>query len=109
MSFVRKSLLAWLTPLSCRILLASIRNLGGCPCPRCTIPLSNVHLVGTKRDRNNRVKLARVDDRRHRNLVSQARRAIYQHNFAVDSAPVERMLKPNSFVPASVRHSSEIG
>jgi hypothetical protein len=92
--------------LYCRILLANIRNLGGCPCPRCTIPLSSVPLVGTKRDRNDRIKLARVDDPRYRKLVSQARRAIYQQNFAVDSAPVERMLKPESFVPTSVSDPS---
>jgi hypothetical protein len=60
-------------------------------------------MVGTKRDRHNRIKLARVDDERCRFMVTQARNAIYQKNYAVDSAPVERILKPQSLVPTSVR------
>ena len=86
-----------------RILLASIRNLGGCPCPRCTVQLSEVHLFGTNRDRNNRVKLLRVDDERRRFMVKQARDFIYERNQFINSAAVERILKPLSLVPTSVR------
>jgi len=82
--------------------MATIRNKGYCPCPRCTIPLSKVHLIGTKSDRKARAALVRVDDDRHRNLISAARKAIYQQNYDVDSAAVERMLKPQSLVPTSV-------
>jgi hypothetical protein len=65
--------------------------------------MSKAHLVGTKRDRINRIKLARVDDERRKNLVSRARELIHQKNFATNSAGIERMLKPQSLVPTSVR------
>jgi hypothetical protein len=35
-------------------------------------------------------------------LISAARKAIYQQNFDVNSAAVERMLKPQSLVPTAV-------
>jgi hypothetical protein len=79
-----------------------IRHLGKCPCPRCTIPLAKAHLLGMKSDRNARIAQARTDDARRRNLILTARKAIYQQNFDVDSAAVERMLKPESLVPTSV-------
>jgi hypothetical protein len=88
-----------------RILMACIRNLGNCPCPRCTLPLSDVHLVGTTRDRRNRKKLARTDDHRYKLTISNARKAILDRNYAVNSAVVERLLKPRSLVPTTVRHS----
>jgi hypothetical protein len=89
-----------------RVLMACIRNLGNCPCPRCTIQLSDVHLVGTTKDRRNRKKLSRTDDHRYRLTVSNARKAILERNFAVNSAVVERLLQPRSLVPTAVRHSS---
>jgi hypothetical protein len=89
-----------------RILMSGIRNMGERPCPRCTIPKSMLHMIGTKQDRINRFKLARVDDHKRRLTISAARRAIYQNNFAVDSAGVERMLKPQSLVPTSVTESN---
>jgi hypothetical protein len=88
-----------------RVILASIRNRGQCPCPHCTMDLSKSHLLGMKMDRNDRIKLACVDDQRHRSIISAAREAIYNRNYAVDSAPVERLLKPHSLVPTSVRQS----
>ena len=33
-----------------RILMVCIRNRGKCPCPRCKVPLSKTHLVGSKQD-----------------------------------------------------------
>jgi hypothetical protein len=92
-----------LTWLCRRILMACIRSMGECPCPRCITPKSMVHWIGTEKDRHNRIKLARVDDLPHRFKISQARNAIYQGNyFAIDSAPVERLLKPQSLVPTTV-------
>jgi hypothetical protein len=87
---------------SSRILLASIRNLGCCPCPRCLTPLDDVHNVGTTIDTQRRVTWARVDDRQRQSLVSAARNLIYSKNEQVTSAPVERLLKPTSLVPNTV-------
>lgn len=92
--------------MAARVLMSSIRNLGGCPCPRCKILLSDVHLLGTKVDRRKRITLAREDDENRRSAVGRARSAIYEPDpkkcLAVDSAYVERQLKPESLVPTSV-------
>ena len=81
--------------------MASIRNMGTCPCPRCKIPLSNTHLVGSKQDRRDRRRLVRLDDDKRQYAVSAARRAIYESNFAVNSAYVERQLQAESLVPTA--------
>jgi hypothetical protein len=53
-------------------------------------------------DMTRRISLARTDDLGRRGKVSTARKLIYEKNYAVDSAAVERLLKPQSLVPASV-------
>lgn len=85
-----------------RILLASIRNRGKCPCPRCLIPLTRVHNLGMARDMSQRLTLARVDDNHHQNLIATARGLIYEKNYAVDSTAVENLLKEHSLVPTTV-------
>lgn len=91
-----------------RILIASIRNLGKCPCPRCLIPLSHVHNLGMARDRAQRVTMARVDDSQRRNLVSAARKFIYEKNLQVNSSAVENLLRGMSLVPTAVRVTHSI-
>src|SRR5262245_26895967 len=59
--------------INCRILLATIRNLGRCPCPRCLIPMSRVHNMGKVLDMKQRKTLARIDDEARRDKVSKAR------------------------------------
>jgi hypothetical protein len=59
-------------------------------------------MVGAVSDRQARQELRRTDDARRREAVSIAREAIYQRNFAVDSAYVERQLKNESLVPSFV-------
>jgi hypothetical protein len=91
-----------LSHISARILMSSIRNRGRCPCPRCTIPLSATHLVGTKRDRKARLRLQRIDNFDRQNAVACARSEIYDKNQHVTGARVERYLKEHSLVPTSV-------
>lgn len=86
-----------------RILMASIRNLGDCPCPRCKIPLSTVHKIGTPQDKDDRRSKARIDDTTYRDNIDNARRLINDYGHLVNSADVERLLKPESLVPTSVR------
>jgi hypothetical protein len=95
--------LSLVVDLFSRILLASIRQLGICPCPRCLIPLSEVHKLGTKRDIARRVTRARVDDQSRRGKVVAARRLIYQKNYPINSLAVENLLKEQSLVPTDVR------
>jgi hypothetical protein len=85
-----------------RVLIATVRNLGGCPCPRCLIPKERIQNMGRPQDRKQRETLARNNEKR-RNMVSTARSLIYDRNYAVGSAPVEHILKPQSWVPTSVK------
>jgi hypothetical protein len=85
-----------------RILIASIRNLGLCPCPRCLIPLNRVHNLGMTRDMSQRKTLARVDDIHRRSKIAAARRVIYEKNYQVNSTAVENLLRGESWVPSAV-------
>ena len=95
--------LPWIhTDLLARILLASIRNLGACPCPRCLVPLSRAHNLGMARDMSQRVTMARVDDASRRGRVYAARRLIYEKKYRINGAAIEDLLKDQSLVPTSV-------
>lgn len=82
--------------------MASIRDKGRCPCPRCLIPLERVEKLGTVQDMRQRKSLARVDDEAKRLKITHAREYIYDRNFAVDSNCVEDLLKDQSLVPTDV-------
>ncbi|KAG6905803.1 hypothetical protein DXG01_000659 [Tephrocybe rancida] len=83
-----------------KVLMSTIRQLGGCPCPRCKMPKKKLHLVGTDEDRGFRVQSERRDNNDRRQKITRARQSIYGPlNLAVDSAAVERELKPESLVP----------
>jgi hypothetical protein len=58
--------------------------------------------MGMVQDMKQRGTLARVDDAARRAKVASAWDIIYKKNYAVDSAPVERVLKEQSLVPNSV-------
>jgi hypothetical protein len=87
-----------------RALIATIRQLGGCPCPRCLIPKSRLHNLGMTRDRQQRTTLQRSHGDQ-KPLVDTARKLIYEKNYGVDSTGVENLLKPCSWVPTYVRNS----
>jgi hypothetical protein len=65
--------------------------------------MDRTHLIGTKRDRKDRSRLERLDDDARQDAISNARHAIYEENHQVDSAFVERQLKPESLVPTLVK------
>ncbi|KAG2742745.1 hypothetical protein P692DRAFT_20879278 [Suillus brevipes Sb2] len=81
-----------------KVLIATVRNLGGCPCPRCLIPKGRIQNMGRPQDRKQRETLERSAQSRE-NMVSTARKLIYEKNYAVGSAPVENILKAQSWVP----------
>jgi hypothetical protein len=92
-----------------RVVIAGIRDRGFCPCPHCLIPLERVQNMGMTRDMSQRTTLARVDDNAKRVKIEIARDVIYNKNYAVDNAAVEKILKNESLVPASVSASSCTG
>ena len=86
-----------------RVLLASIRDKGRCPCPRCLIPLSRIQNMGMQFDMKQRATLARVNDKDRRRKIDTAQDIIYNKNYAVDTENVETLLQPQSLVPTLVR------
>ncbi|KAG6894126.1 hypothetical protein C0992_007423 [Termitomyces sp. T32_za158] len=84
-----------------KILLATIRNMGSCPCPRCIIPKDRIPELGTKLDASRRQTLARSVSHCFLDKIQSARDAIYQFGYKVKSAFVERILGEESLVPTS--------
>ncbi|KAJ3786451.1 hypothetical protein GGU10DRAFT_419733 [Lentinula aff. detonsa] len=78
-----------------RVLLATIRDLGSCPCPRCLIPKSLLDQMGSKRDmkRREKIRIFLVDK------VMRARQWIYNEGSKIRGSAVERLLKETSSVP----------
>lgn len=86
-----------------RVLLATIRNLGDCPCPRCLIPKRDIYKVGTVVDREHRKTKARTDDEARRRRVDLARGFVYgEQQVPVNGVAVENLLKERSEVPTRV-------
>ena len=88
----------WANPFD-RALLATIRDKGLCPCPRCLVPKSKLDQTGTKRDSKFRLQ----NDRTYLfDRVLIARNAIYNSAAAIAGAAVNRLLKATSSVPTLV-------
>jgi hypothetical protein len=85
-----------------RILIACIRNLGTCLCPRCLTPKNHVQQLATKEDMLQQKVLARAATAEWRAKIADTRKLIYKKNYAVDTAQVEALLKPESLVPTFV-------
>jgi len=82
-----------------RVLLATIRDKGICPCPRCLIPKSKLDRLGLISDGKNRIDKARKYDA---DSVNKARQAIYVLGKPIGGVHVQRLLKASSAVPTSV-------
>lgn len=82
--------------------MASIRNNGTHPCPRCLIPKSELSQLGTPHDIVQRKSCARVDDAAGRRDLRDARKHIYQMKRCVHTKAVENLLKGESRTPTSV-------
>ncbi|TFY53731.1 hypothetical protein EVG20_g9986 [Dentipellis fragilis] len=81
-----------------KVLIATIRDMGGCPCPRCLVKKECLGNLGTSKDIE-RIALTRKDDQAFRCKVSDARKLIYKDGYVVNSDAVDKLLKPESLVP----------
>ncbi|KAI0069589.1 hypothetical protein K474DRAFT_1610237 [Panus rudis PR-1116 ss-1] len=84
-----------------KVLLATLRNLGAHPCPRCTIPKEKIPELGMKRDDTRRVKQGRTHDHQYKYDIEHARKKIYEGGVGVKSKYVEDVLSKESYVPTS--------
>jgi hypothetical protein len=84
------------------VLIANIRNLGGCPCPRCLIPKEKLQKVGTMNDMLQCDVLSHHDMADHCAKITSARHLIYEGLYNIDTPQVEALIKPESLVPTIV-------
>ncbi|KAF8837831.1 hypothetical protein BDN67DRAFT_991589 [Paxillus ammoniavirescens] len=91
------------------VLIVTIRNLGKCPCPRCLILKSRVHLLATKLDILECETLSCSDTAQRHAKVISAHKLIYESNYAVDGTCVEELLKDESLVPTLNTFSEKVG
>ncbi|KAG8794782.1 hypothetical protein FRC12_021705 [Ceratobasidium sp. 428] len=82
-----------------RVLLATIRDKGTCPCPRCLVPMDRVPMMGSRSDMRIRSKGLRRDSVKRQKIIQKARTIIFEEQKAVDNKEVEDLLQPNSWVP----------
>ncbi|KAF8833705.1 hypothetical protein BDN67DRAFT_992791 [Paxillus ammoniavirescens] len=92
-----------------KVLIATIRNLGKCPCPRCLIPKSCVHLLAMRLDILEHETLSCSDTAQRHAKVISARKLIYESNYAVDGTCIEELLKDESLVPTLNTFSEKLG
>ncbi|KAJ7060769.1 hypothetical protein C8F01DRAFT_1290667 [Mycena amicta] len=81
-----------------KVLLACIRSLGGCPCPRCFVEKALIAEKGTANDMKRRENI-REDTSARRFAVEAARKAIFEAGESVNGASVNRKLKAQSWAP----------
>ncbi|KAK6974093.1 GLOBIN domain-containing protein [Favolaschia claudopus] len=81
-----------------KVLLATIKYFGGCPCPRCFVEKDQISQMGTKADMRRRQNI-REDTPWYRKTIETARRWIFERGYLVAGAAINRMLKPTSLVP----------
>ena len=83
-----------------RVLIATIKNRGDCPCVHCLIQKKNLNQMGTPEDMTFRASNPRVDDEKRQSRVEKAR-AVIKVGAAVNGKPVLRELE-NAEVPTIV-------
>ncbi|KAH7904570.1 hypothetical protein BJ138DRAFT_1018968 [Hygrophoropsis aurantiaca] len=92
-----------------KVLIATVRNLGCCPCPRCLLPKDQIQNIGAEADRLQRERLMRVDNEERQSKILAIRKNIYQKKYAVDNEQhVESLLRPESWVPTSNAFSEKL-
>jgi hypothetical protein len=82
-----------------RVLLATIRDKGLCPCPRCLVPESKLDQLGLIADTKGRITKVR---KYPADSVREVRKVIYEDGKPIRGAAVQRCLKATSTVPTIV-------
>ncbi|KIJ42710.1 hypothetical protein M422DRAFT_170788 [Sphaerobolus stellatus SS14] len=93
-----------------KVLLATIRDKGLCPCPRCYIRKEQIDSMGTDLDmaRRQNPNHIRKDDYSRRYDVSKARSLIYEKGVPVNGKGVDNILKNTSRVPTMNAFSEKL-
>jgi len=87
-----------------RILLACIKFLGKCPCPRCLVTKADIPDMGSQSDMATRLNNTRISNHNLREKVKKGRRLIFKHGASINGVRVKKLLDDESLVPTHVRH-----
>ncbi|KIL64222.1 hypothetical protein M378DRAFT_78641, partial [Amanita muscaria Koide BX008] len=85
-----------------KVLLASIKQLGKCPCPTCLVSKKDICLLGTKRDARTRTRHKRTDGDVYRSKIKVARDHIYLNGGLLNGSWLDELLNKESLVPTQV-------
>ncbi|KZV87861.1 hypothetical protein EXIGLDRAFT_571190, partial [Exidia glandulosa HHB12029] len=89
-----------------KCIIATVKDLGRCPCPRCLITKDEIPKVGQQLDIRRRTTKARTDSARRQQRVDMARKVIEEHGIAVDSKTLDPFLGEESLNAFSERLGS---
>ncbi|KII95409.1 hypothetical protein PLICRDRAFT_48393 [Plicaturopsis crispa FD-325 SS-3] len=93
-----------------KVLLATIRDQGHCPCPRCLVPKPQIDRVGLKRDISRRIEAARQTVVANVTYaVDRARQFLYEKALPVGGVAIENLLKGMSLVPTINTFTAKLG
>lgn len=92
----------FVTDTPCRILLACIKYLAKCPCPRCYVLKDKVSDMGKKLDINNRVRNVRVDSEDLQDDIACARKWLFELGLPINNSHMKKLLGPCSLTPVQV-------
>ncbi|KDQ54440.1 hypothetical protein JAAARDRAFT_60806 [Jaapia argillacea MUCL 33604] len=84
-----------------KMLIATLRDKGRCPCPRCLVTFDTIPSLGTPHDRE-------AHSEARQQLVANARKLIYKQGYVVTSEHVDALLKEQSLVPTKNTFSSKL-
>jgi len=84
------------------VLVATIKDFGSHPCPRCLVTTDKIHAIGREDDRKRREELRRCDNIERRKKVDEAREWLYDKGYAITGDKVDGLLKDESMVPTKV-------
>ena len=93
---------AYLNSLVVRVKIATIRDFGIHPCPRCLVLKDKIPEIGRDEDRRTRVESSRTDTIERQAQVDQARKNLYEDGYALAGDHVDGILKDSSLVPTRV-------
>ena len=86
----------------CRTLIATIKDFGARPCPRCLVSIDQIYAIGREDDRKRREESRRQDNVERRGKVDNARKSLYDEGYAITGDHVNGLLKDESLVPTKV-------
>ncbi|KAF9646621.1 hypothetical protein BDM02DRAFT_3188673 [Thelephora ganbajun] len=82
-----------------KTLIATIKDFGTRPCPRCLVTINQIQAIGREDDRKCREESRQQDDAERRKKVDDARKSLYDEGYAIAGDHVDGLLKDESLVP----------